>query len=71
MDEYVKVVFPAQRYVRVDGVRTCKTNRVFQVEPGQHVFDLGPGNDYSPNECTCTVSDTLPTAPLIIEFKQI
>lgn len=71
MDQYVKVVFPVQRQVRVDGQPAGKTNKVFQVETGRHVFDLGLRKDYKPTEQVCDINGTLPGTPMIIVFEQV
>lgn len=70
MDEYVKVIFPTRRIVRVDGEGAGYTNRPFQVETGHHTFDLGPKKNYSPDSLTVNVIGTMPDEPMIIIFSR-
>ena len=71
MDEYVKVIFPTRRQVRVDGEAGGYTNKIFQVETGSHAFDLGPKMNYKPRQQTRMVKGTLPEEPMIIVFKRL
>jgi len=68
-DQYVKVTFPTDRPVRVDGNAAGRTNREFQVESGEHRFDLGEPKDYTPDEWVVTVNNTLPGQPKVIPFQ--
>jgi hypothetical protein len=68
-DQYVKVTFPTDRSVRVDGKAAGFTNKEFQVESGEHRFDLGELKDYTPDERVVTVNNTLPGQPEIIAFQ--
>lgn len=47
------------------------TNKVFQVETGTHVFDLGPKDNYKPGQRKCLVDGTLADEPMILEFERI
>lgn len=69
-DQYVKVTFlPPSRRVRVDGKDAGFTNKEFQVESGEHRFDLGDPKDYTPDVLVVTVNNTLPGQPQIIAFE--
>jgi hypothetical protein len=70
MDEYIKVVFPTRRKVRVDGKAAGFTNRVFQVETGHHNFDLGDKPNYRPKKKNVEVINTQPSAPMVLIFEQ-
>ena len=70
MDEYVKVTFSTRRKVRVDGEPAGFTNKVFQVETGNHTFDLGLKQNYSPVERDVNVIGTIPTEPMVISFTR-
>ena len=70
MDEFVKVTFPTQRKVRVDGQAAGFTNKVFQVETGHHTFDLGPKQNYSPEQQTVNVIGTTAPEPFVITFTR-
>src|SRR5712671_1328095 len=56
--EYVKVTFPTDRLVYVDGEENGSTNEVLRVEAGTHVFELGTLANYRPASRTVTVQDT-------------
>ena len=71
MDEYVKVSFPTRRQVRVDGKPGGFTNKIFQVETGNHVFDLGSKMNYRPEQVECMIKGTLPEEPMIIAFERV
>ena len=70
-DQYVRVTFPLpNRRVRVDGKDAGFTNKEFQVESGEHRFDLGDPKDYTPDVQVVTVNNTLPDLPQIIAFQR-
>lgn len=66
--EYVKVTFPTDRIVYVDGEKNGSTNEVLRVEAGTHVFELGTLANYRPASRTVTVQDTTVLEPLEIAF---
>ena len=70
MDEFVKVIFPTRRKVRVDGTPAGFTNKIFQVETGHHSFDLGAKQTYSPEQQDVNVIGTTPLEPMIITFTR-
>ena len=69
LDQYVRVTFPTDRPVWVDGKQVGTTNKEFQVETGEHSFHLGDPRDYSPDRYVETIDRTLPGQPCIIAFK--
>ena len=71
MDEFVKVTFPGQRQVYVDGKPCGFTNDVFQVQTGTHTFDLGAPPNYRPSIQILKVTGTLAPLPKIIEFQPL
>lgn len=71
MDEYVKVTFPTQRRVWVDGQPAGTTNKIFQVQTGSHTFHLGPKKNYKPERRQRMVKGTLPEEPMIIAFERV
>ena len=71
MDQYIKVIFPTRRKVWVDGTPAGFTNRVFQVEGGNHTITLGQSKkNFSPEEQNVNVRGTMPSEPLIITFTR-
>ena len=71
MEEFVKVVFPTRRKVRVDGEVTAFTNKVFQLETGHHTFDLGKKANYTPDRIEQNVQGTRASEPLVLTFKLV
>lgn len=69
--EFVKVSFPGQRQVYVDGIPTGFTNDVIQVQTGTHSFDLGAPRNYEPSSRTARVTGTVVLRPMIIAFQPI
>jgi hypothetical protein len=68
--EYVKVTYPADRAVRVDGDECGNTNEVLRVDAGTHVFDLGAPSDYAPDSREVDVEGTTALVPLVIAFTR-
>lgn len=66
--EYVKITFPTNRLVYIDGENNGKTNEVLRVEAGTHVFQLGNLANYRPASRKVTVQDTTVLEPLEIAF---
>jgi hypothetical protein len=70
MPEYVRVVFPDQRDVFVDGDKMGRTNRKFRIGRGTYVFDLGDPQDYAPASRTKTIKNTTEDEPLEVPFEK-
>lgn len=66
--EHVRVTFPTDRLVYIDGEENGKTNEVLRVEAGTHVFELGNLANYRPASRKVMVKDTTALAPLEIAF---
>ena len=66
--EYVKVTFPTDRLVYIDGEENGSTNEVLRVEAGTHVFELGALANYRPASRKVLVQDTTVLEPLEIAF---
>ena len=66
--EYVKVTFPTDRLVYIDGEENGKTNQVLRVEAGTHLFELGNLATFRPAMRTVTVQDTTALEPLEVKF---
>jgi hypothetical protein len=66
--EYVKVIFPTDRFVYIDGDKNGNTNEVLRADAGTHVFDLGPLANYQPASRKVLVKNTSEIEPLEIEF---
>lgn len=68
--EYVKVTYPTDRLVRIDGESSGYTNDVLRVDAGTHIFDLGPLANYSPASRQVAVSGTTVLRPLVVPFRK-
>jgi hypothetical protein len=68
--EYVKVTFPTDRLVYIDGEENGNTNEVLRVEAGTHVFELGNLQNYRPASRKLMVKDTTALEPLEIAFNR-
>jgi len=63
MDEYVRVLYPEDRVVYMDGQPYGRTGQLLTVQRGTHVFDLGQPLDYRPPQQLVLVQDTSMDAP--------
>lgn len=68
--EYVKVTFPTDRFVYIDGEKGGITNQVLRVEAGTHGFDLGIMANYKPASVEVDVKDTTVLRPLLVAFAK-
>lgn len=69
--EYVIIRFPTDRAVFIDEARNGFTNELLRVDPGTHVFDLGPFRNYAPESQEVKVKDTTPLEPCEIVFTRL
>ena len=69
--EYVKVIYPQERSVYVDGGENGSTNTSIRVDEGTHVFDLGEPKDYAPESQEVAVEGTTMLKPMEIAFQQV
>ena len=66
--EFLIVLFPESREVRVDGVPQGKTNFILQFEAGMHTVTLGPPRNFSPVEQKVLLQNTAALDPCKVEF---
>ena len=66
--EYVKVTFPTNRFVYIDGEQNGYTNDVLRIDAGTHLFELGNLGNYRPGSRKVLVHDTTVLEPLEIAF---
>jgi hypothetical protein len=68
---WVRVSYPEQRTVNIDGTPLGNTNKkLFVGEDGTHVFDLGEPADYKPSSMRRRVEGTSRRQPLELEFER-
>ena len=66
--EYVKVTYPANRLVYINGDQGGNTNEVLRIQAGTHVFDLGKPVDYEPASQKVEVEGTTVLVPMVVAF---
>ena len=66
--EHVKVTFPTDRLVYIDGEENGYTNEVLRVDAGTHVFELGNLANFRPSSRKVVVKDTTVLEPLEVPF---
>lgn len=68
---WIKVLYPEQRKVFVDGAELGNTNKKqFVGEDGTYTFDLGTPVDYKPRSIRRAVSGTSRDRPLVLRFQR-
>lgn len=68
---WVKVRYPEQRKVYIDGELLGNTNRLKYVgEDGTYCFDLGEPRNYTPRSRTARLRGTSRKKPLILVFRR-
>ena len=68
--EYVRVTYPTDRFVYIDGEKSGTTNKVLRVEAGAHEFDLGSLANYKPASVEIDVKDTTVLGPMLVAFTK-
>jgi len=68
--EYVRVTYPTDRLVYIDGEKSGYTNDVLRIDAGTHVFDLGKRANYEPASQEVEVEGTTVLAPMVIAFTR-
>ena len=68
--EYVKVAFPTDRFVYIDGDKGGITNQVLRVDAGTHGFDLGNLANYKPATVEVEVKETTVLLPMLVVFTK-
>lgn len=71
--EYLKVNFPKERGVLVNGNQSGKTNLVIEIEAGTHTISLAPPPDFSPREINVILepNQTSPLSPQEVTFETV
>jgi hypothetical protein len=69
--EFLLVVFPTKRGVRVDGAVQGWTNVVLQLEAGEYDVTLEPPKNFSPVSQHISLENTAPVDPYRIKFNPL
>lgn len=68
--EFVLVTYSSNRTVYIDGTRAGFTSTMMVVEVGNHEFDLGKPENYTPQHINREVKDTAVAGPMVIAFEK-
>ena len=68
--EYVKVTYPTNRLVYIDGEQNGVTNDVLRVDAGTHIFELGHLDNFRPASRKVLVQDTTLFEPMEVAFHR-
>lgn len=68
--EFVKVTYPTNRVVNIDGVEGGSTNEILRIDEGTHRFDLGSPADYKPASQDALVTGTTVLLPMVVAFAK-
>ncbi len=69
--EFVRVTYPSDRPVNIDGEAGGSTNEVLRIDEGTHRFDLGDPVDYKPAFQDTLVTGTTVLVPMIVAFTRM
>lgn len=69
--EYLKVSFPEDRGVKVDGRPAGRTNVVVEIEGGTHSVTLDGPRDFAPPSQPVVLDATTVVGPKEISFRKI
>jgi hypothetical protein len=69
--EYVKVIFPEERQVILDGDPAGITGKVLLVEKGTHRFQLDDPQNYKPKRRQPVVKNTTFASPMEVSFEKV
>jgi hypothetical protein len=70
MSEYLRVKFPHQREVLINGESLGETNELLELEGGEYEVTLGPPLNFRPAQQTIDLRHTSAGTPRSIEFKE-
>ncbi len=68
--EYVRVTYPTDRLVYIDGEKSGRTNEVLRIDAGTHIFDLGKMANYEPASREIAVEGTTVLVPMVVAFTR-
>jgi hypothetical protein len=68
--EFLVVLFPRKRQVRIDGEVNGRTNELIEIEGGEHTVTLGPPRNFKPASRTVDVRNTSALMPMTVSFEE-
>ena len=68
--EFVRVAYPSERFVYIDGQKGGRTNEVLRIDAGSHRFDLGVPVNYQPVSQEVEVQGTTVLTSRVVVFVE-
>jgi hypothetical protein len=68
--EYLVVLFPRQRRVKINGEFMGSTNKKLEIEGGPYEVTLGPPNNFDPEKIDIDLGNTSSLKPMTVEFTE-
>lgn len=69
--EYLVVLFPSRRRVKINDQFMGHTNTKLELEGGRYEVTLGPPNNFAPESQTIDLKHTASLQPMVIEFQKV
>jgi len=69
--EYLVVLFPSRRRVKINGQIMGNTNTKLELEGGRYEVTLGPPNNFAPESQPIDLKHTASLQPMVIEFQKV
>lgn len=69
--EFLVVLFPRKRQVRIDGEVNGSTNELIEIEGGEHTVTLGPPRNFKPESHTVDIHNTAALTPMTVSFEAV
>jgi len=69
--EYLVVLFPRNRRVKINGEFMGATNTKLEIEGGHYTVTLGPPNNFTPEKYDIDLRNTASLMPMVVEFQEI
>ena len=68
--EYLVVLFPRSRRVKINGEFQGRTGELIELEGGKYTVSLGPPSTFRPASRTVDLHNTSALAPMTIRFEE-
>ena len=69
--EFLVVLFPRMRRVKINDEFGGQTNRIIELEGGEYKVTLGPPANFIPDHHRVDLRNTSAMTPMIIEFEEV
>lgn len=68
--EYLSVLFPTRRRVKINGTFQGRTNQLIEIEGGHYEVTLGPPDNFTPARIEVDLRGTTAFTPRTVIFEQ-